>query len=223
MEIQLKHNNRKTVVHANRLKPYFVASKNVPVCPDFLHQTPPSQSFPDDVHPPLPEDYSPVQRTLLPDFRQLDVQHPSFPTPPHTQNPVHTPRRKRISSSSSSHSSLALSHTPYDDAPPAMCTRSCSRLPSPHLASPAKSKLFMPQVTFQPLPVLQEGEGLEEEEIGNDSTQGVTVNFVTGEDSWTLVQRRKKNKKDKNNKNEKWNAQQKRNFVRYGDIYQGEP
>ena len=53
VEIQLKHNNRKTVVHANRLKPYFVASKNVPVCPDFLHQPPPLQTFPDDVHPPL--------------------------------------------------------------------------------------------------------------------------------------------------------------------------
>jgi hypothetical protein len=63
----------------------------------------------------------------------------------------------------------------------------------------------------------------EEEEIENDSTQGVTVNFVTGEDSWTLVQRRKKNKKNKNNKNEKWNVQQKRNFMRYGDIYRGEP
>jgi hypothetical protein len=25
------------------------------------------------------------------------------------------------------------------------------------------------------------------------------------------------------NKNKKWNAQQKQNFVRYGDIYQGEP
>ncbi len=28
LEIQLKHNGRRTVVHANRLKPYFVASKN---------------------------------------------------------------------------------------------------------------------------------------------------------------------------------------------------
>jgi hypothetical protein len=36
VEIQLKHNNRKTVIHANRLKPYFVASKNLAVCPDFL-------------------------------------------------------------------------------------------------------------------------------------------------------------------------------------------
>ncbi len=54
VEIQLKHNNRKTVVHANRLKPYFVASKNLPVCPDFLHQPPPSQTFPEDVHPPPP-------------------------------------------------------------------------------------------------------------------------------------------------------------------------
>jgi hypothetical protein len=36
VELQLKHNNRKTVVHANRLKPYFVVSKNLAVCPDFL-------------------------------------------------------------------------------------------------------------------------------------------------------------------------------------------
>ncbi len=64
---------------------------------------------------------------------------------------------------------------------------------------------------------------MEEEEIGNDNTQSVTVNFVTGEDSWTLVQKCRKNKKDKNNKNEKWNAQQKCNFVRYGNIYLGEP
>ncbi len=38
----------------------------------------------------------------------------------------------------------------------------------------------MPQVTFQPLPVLQEGEGLEEEEIEKDINSSVTVNFVTG-------------------------------------------
>jgi hypothetical protein len=36
VEIQLRHNNRKTVVHANRLKPYFVAP----------------QQWPDDVHHP---------------------------------------------------------------------------------------------------------------------------------------------------------------------------
>ncbi len=90
-----------------------------------------------------------------------------------------------------------------------MRTRSRSRSTSPHLATPAKSQLIFPQITFQPLPVLQEGEGLEEEEIRNDDTQSVTVNFVTGEDSWTLVQSRKKKKTNKNNKNERWNAQQK--------------
>jgi hypothetical protein len=172
--------------------------------------------------PLLPEDYSQVQQTLLPDFRKLDVHQPSFSAPPHAELPMHTPRRRRISSSSSLQSSFAgNTQTSFDDAPPAMRTR--SRSASPQLTNPAKSKLFIPQVTFQPLPVLQEGEGLEEEEIGNDGTQSVTVNFVTGEDSWTLVQRRKKNKKDKNNKNKKWNAQQKRNFVRYWDIYRGEP
>ncbi len=104
-----------------------------------------------------------------------------------------------------------------------MRTRSRSRSSSPQLSTPAKSHLIFPQVTFQPLPVLQEGEGLEEEEIENDNAQSVTVNFVTGEDSWTLVQKRKKKRTNKNNKSEKWNAQQRRNFVRYGDIYQGEP
>ncbi len=69
----------------------------------------------------------------------------------------------------------------------------------------------MPQVTFQPLPVLQEGEELEEEEIEKDINSSVTVNFVTGEDSWILVQWCKKNKVIKDSKNEKWNVQQRQN------------
>jgi len=36
VEIHVKHNNHKTVVHANRLKPYFVAYKNLAVHPDLL-------------------------------------------------------------------------------------------------------------------------------------------------------------------------------------------
>jgi hypothetical protein len=42
IEIQLKHNNRKTVVHANRLKPNFVVLKNLAVCPDFIQVQQPS-------------------------------------------------------------------------------------------------------------------------------------------------------------------------------------
>jgi hypothetical protein len=34
LEIQLKYNNRKTVVHSNQLKPYFVATKNSTTFPD---------------------------------------------------------------------------------------------------------------------------------------------------------------------------------------------
>jgi hypothetical protein len=224
VEIQLKHNNRKTVVHANRLKSYFVANKNLVVCPDFLQPEPPSQTFPDDVNPPVPEDYSPVHRTLLPNFQEVTARSPSPIAHSHAQIPVHTPCRTRTSSSSSqSFHPRPLQTTTFDDAPPAMRTRSCSHSSSPALNTTAKQKLLMPQVTFQPLPVLQEGEGLEEEEIEKDITEGMTINFVTGEDSWTLEQRRKKNKKNKNNKNEKWNTQQKQNFVKYSDIYQGEP
>jgi hypothetical protein len=64
VEIQLKHNGRKTAVHANRLKPYFVASKNLAAFPDILptmnmHQPCEQQSQPlDDQNFPEPEDYS---------------------------------------------------------------------------------------------------------------------------------------------------------------------
>jgi hypothetical protein len=64
---------------------------------------------------------------------------------------------------------------------------------------------------------------LEEEEIEKDINSSVTVNFFTGKDSWTLVQRRKKNKVKKDNKKEKWNAQQRQNFEWFGDRYRGEP
>ena len=77
----------------------------------------------------------------------------------------------------------------------------------------------MPQVSFQPLPVLQEGEGLEIEENEKEVNDGVTINFVYGEDSWTLVQRCKNNKKKKDNLCEKWNNQQKENFQLFGNIY----
>jgi hypothetical protein len=87
-------------------------------------------------------------------------------------------------------------------------------------STPAKSRIFLPQVTFQPLPVLKEGEGLEVDSNEIDTNEGITVTFVDGDNSWTLVQRRKKKKVKKS---EKWNTQQKKNFERFGDIYQGEP
>jgi hypothetical protein len=49
VEIQLKHNHCETVIHANRLKPYFVACKNSAVHPDFLPLLPSPQQWPDDV------------------------------------------------------------------------------------------------------------------------------------------------------------------------------
>jgi hypothetical protein len=57
----------------------------------------------------------------------------------------------------------------------------------------------MPQVTFHPLPVLQEGEGLEVDRNENEMNEGITVNYIEGDNSWTLVQRfkKKKVKKDK--------------------------
>ncbi len=66
-----------------------------------------------------------------------------------------------------------------------MCTP--SHLQSPVVFTP-KTKLIMPQVSFHPLPVLQEGEGLEEESAMQDE---LTINIVNEQNSWKLVQRRK--------------------------------
>jgi hypothetical protein len=77
----------------------------------------------------------------------------------------------------------------------------------------------MPQVTFEPLPVLQGMEGLE---VDNEMNEGITVNYVNADNSWTLVQRRKKKKVKRDSQEEKWNAQQRENFLRFGDIYKGE-
>jgi hypothetical protein len=63
----------------------------------------------------------------------------------------------------------------------------------------------MPQITFDPLPVLNEGEGLEE----NDN---VAINIVDGHNSWTVVRRKKKKKKKKDTLSEKWTKQQIENF-----------
>ncbi len=57
IKIQLKHNNQKTVVHANRLKPYFVASKILAVCPDFMEGQQPT------TQPAAPIDTSPITQT----------------------------------------------------------------------------------------------------------------------------------------------------------------
>jgi hypothetical protein len=54
VEIQLRHNSRKTVVHANRLKPYFVAFSNSVFHPDNPPNSQPSaeQSLQNNVNTP---------------------------------------------------------------------------------------------------------------------------------------------------------------------------
>jgi hypothetical protein len=156
VEIQLKHNNRKTVIHANRLKPYFVAYKHLAVHPDFLPPSPSLQQWPDDVNPPLPEDYTETQRLLLPATQEVRPTQPSPAINPPMQLTI-TPRKCTRNLSTSSSASRNL-HSP-EDAPPAMHTRLCSHSNASANSTPAKSCIILPQVMFQPLPVLQEGEG----------------------------------------------------------------
>ena len=215
-EILLRHNNRKTVVHTNRLKPYFVALSNsafhpdvLPLSPQSANQTPqPTSDQPphDDVHT--------AQNDLLPTFLEVNHTVPSPSIAPPT--PQISPRRRtRFSSSSSS----ATQPVPLDEAPPAMRTRSRTHSEVSAHSAPSKQRIFIPQVAFEPLPIFNRGEGLDTNDTINE---GITINYVDADNSWTLVQKRKKKKTKQEVLDKKWNAQQKENFLRFGDIYRGE-
>ncbi len=78
IEIQLRHNNRKTVVHTNRLKPYFITFSNSAFHPDNLPDSQPSaeQSSQNDVNPPPHDDYDHSQQILLPSFLEAILHLP---------------------------------------------------------------------------------------------------------------------------------------------------
>jgi hypothetical protein len=82
----------------------------------------------------------------------------------------------------------------------------------------SQSHLIIPQVTIELLPVLEEGEGLENE-IGHEE---ISINIVNGDNSWTVVQKKKK-KNIKSDLSGKFNKQQKEDFEHFGDIYYQEP
>ncbi len=215
-EILLRYNNRKTVVHTNRLKPYFVAFSNSAFHPDDLPASPPwANQSPQTASHPLPhDDYNTMQNDLLPTFLEVTNMAPS-PAVTQPAQQISPRRRAHLSSSSSSVTPPILP----DEAPPAM--RTCSRTQSTvstH-STPTKQRIFMPQVAFKPLPVFERGEGLEAD---NTINEGITIKYIEADNSWTLVQKRKKKKTKQNNQEKRWNAQQRENFLSFGDIYKGE-
>jgi hypothetical protein len=197
-------------------KPNFASSKFVPFLPDFFPslQNPPVscdtlQTPQDDINILLPEDYSESHRCLHPSFWEVTHTYPTPSIETHTLAPGNSCTR---SCNSYSSSSLPLSAEEFSPLAMCTCSRSCSQ--SPSLLVAEKPKRFLPQVVFQPLTVLREGEGLED--IENAAHDKVTINIVNGQNSWTLVQR-KKNRKKKDNLSRKWNKQQRLNFECFGD------
>jgi hypothetical protein len=95
VEIQLRHNNRKTVVHANRLKPYFVTFPNSAFHPDNLPNSQPAgeQSSQINFNPPLPDDFIHSQQILLPSSPEVASTAPSPAINPPTQANVSSRRR----------------------------------------------------------------------------------------------------------------------------------
>ncbi len=141
-----------------------------------------------------------LSSSLYGDSPEVSASDPSpAVTPTYAQVAIRP--RQGLSSSSSTSSRLSL---PFDGVASRTHSRSRSLMPE-------CPKIYMPQISFDPLPVLKEGEGLEENE-------DVAISIVDGRNSWTVVQRRKTNKKKKDTLSEKWTKQQKDNFEHFGDI-----
>jgi hypothetical protein len=172
VKILLRHNNKKLITHVNRLKPYFVQSPSAISSPDFFpaqkDATPPPVAQRNDAQT---EDFYPYDDEILEevihtdpspptritqtsqrrratsssssvyDYQEVTSSDPSPSRQPTYADVVHRPRQ-RLASSSSTRSSL-----PPDGV--ASRTRSCTG--SLTLERP---KLYMLQITFDPLPVL---------------------------------------------------------------------
>jgi hypothetical protein len=159
IKIQLKHNNQKTGVHANRLKPYFVALKNSAFCLDFIEDQQPA------TQPPAAIDTSPVMQTndTVTTFYDNILTMPNLPNLQHTQMAqlqnqllvINPPSIARHTCTRTCTASLLHTHT-HSDKPPSGCTRLLSQL---SCFSPLKLQLIMPQVTLHPLPIPKVGGG----------------------------------------------------------------
>jgi len=232
VELLLRHNNKKLITHVNRLKPYFVQKPAAVTSPDFFPAakatTPPppalvqkssSENFFDQellpYHIEEAENFPPAPATRTRRASSTSTTSTANdaalvigpdPSPANLTYAQATRSRSRRSSTSSNSSHHSL---PPDSV--ASRTRSRSRSTTPDLP-----KLYMPQVSFEPLPVLKEGEGIEE-------SDNLAISIVDGQNSWTIVQKKKKNKNKKNNLSDKWTKQQKENFERFGDIWYQEP
>jgi len=221
VELLLRHNNKKLIVHVNRLKPYFVLKNAAVESPDFFPAQkgappppPPQQNihtdnllpYDEEVTSPDPYTYEEIRRapSPSPSIRSTHSQRAEnfFDNQPTYAQIVTQPRRVRTSSSSSTTSA----RTQTTDS---VASRTRSRSGS---FTPERPKIYMPQVSYAPLPVLNEGGDLEE---NND----VAINIVDEHSSWTVV---KKNKKKWSNKL-KWNKQQRKNFEQFGDPWYQEP
>jgi hypothetical protein len=143
----------------------------------------------------------------LPDLQHAQITPPQNPSL--VVNPPLITRRTRRHTTSSSHT-----HT-LSDEPLSARTRSCLHLSS---FSAVKSPLIMPQVTSPPLPILEGGEELQEENKDKHHEE-LTINILNDKVSWTIVSHKKKKKQQsKTNISYKWNQQQKINFEQYSDI-----
>ncbi len=183
VELLLRHNNKKLITHVNQLKPYFVPKSAAVSSPDFFPAqkaaTPPPAAPENDKMENFLHDNGYIEREVTDTdpyaAENIMPPHPrrcrttssssslydeytrpadlSSPTPTYAQIVTH----KQHARTSSSSSSASLRPPPQDS----IAGRTRSRSPS---WMPERPKLYMPQISAAPLPVLNEGEDLEENE-----------------------------------------------------------
>jgi hypothetical protein len=173
LELQLCHNNRKIVVHAIRLKPYFVAAKNAAVFPEHLAPATDLQPLAKPlVQPPLM--LTPTVDQHFPDENFFpQVIPPLQPTYAEVAGTRPSPSQRALAPT---RANRALhTHLLLKMLPPSTCTWSKSTT-TKVMAPAIKPTLFFPQITSDPKPLFQGREGLENKDV-NDQEE-ISINFV---------------------------------------------
>ena len=218
----LLQNGKHLLVHANRLKPYFVPTRSDN---EWLEQTPAEKKSSEETpaesksaaqnEEPFYFDESPRQQPL-----------PPPPPPPPSRQPAAAPAQMPMTQSDQP---LGDSDAPvkrrrgrppkilHPPPPPSdRVLRSAQPAPAPPPAQPARPALIMPQIFKSALEDFAEGGGVQGQvEVQNDNKSEVTLlrENDASENEWTLVIRRHKRPV------KHWSRRQQTTFKQSGDIY----
>jgi hypothetical protein len=195
-EIQLQHNNKRLLVHTDRLKVYNTGHQETRDFPDFDLNLQPKENFPK------------IEREKLPNLISTDEDFYDLRTdrPPQMGSDQHssffgTPKASRAQE-------IYQNLPSQQDRPSNILVRLGP--PTPHT--------FENQGGVQEVKVKKSVEEIAEAVAIVNAIDEVAEDNNDDSEGWILVTRRKSRRRSV--KQDSWTAQQKRNFVQTGDIYE---